>query len=241
MTTTSDTESIAMGSPATAEARSLQRKHLVATRPSVLKRALKWTGNTVALAIVAIPAATCGLEARFTKRIDIFLFWGQFFGMVPGLPGNFLRRAYGVLTLKSCPWDCQISFMSWFTDRRVELGRGVYIGPRSSIAGSIIGEGAAIGSNVSIVGGKRQHRFDESGRLVPTDSEGWPRVCIGEQTWVGEAAVLMVDVGSRCIIAAGSVVSTPVPDCCIVGGNPARFIGRTMANQDDRQAEGDRL
>jgi maltose O-acetyltransferase len=37
----------------------------------------------------------------------------------------------------------------------------------------------------------------------------------------------MADVGSRCIVAAGSVVASVVPDGCKVGGNPARFIGKT--------------
>jgi maltose O-acetyltransferase len=35
-------------------------------------------------------------------------------------------------------------------------------------------------------------------------------------------------VGSRSIVAAGSVVSRTVPDACIVGGNPARFVGRSL-------------
>jgi maltose O-acetyltransferase len=37
----------------------------------------------------------------------------------------------------------------------------------------------------------------------------------------------MADVGSHCVVAAGSVISSPLPDGCIAGGNPARFIGKT--------------
>jgi acetyltransferase-like isoleucine patch superfamily enzyme len=64
--------------------------------------------------------------------------------------------------------------------------------------------------------------------LTAFDPRAAQRVHVGAETWVGEAAVLMADVGSRCIVAAGSVVSAPVPDNRIVGGNPARLIGKTM-------------
>jgi len=49
---------------------------------------------------------------------------------------------------------------------------------------------------------------------------------IGDGTWVGARAIILpgVTIGSRCLIAAGSVVSKDVPDDTLVAGNPARVI-----------------
>jgi len=51
-------------------------------------------------------------------------------------------------------------------------------------------------------------------------------VRIGDGTWVGARAIILpgVTIGTRCLIAAGSVVSKDVPDDTLVAGNPARVI-----------------
>jgi acetyltransferase-like isoleucine patch superfamily enzyme len=43
--------------------------------------------------------------------------------------------------------------------------------------------------------------------------------------------VILADVGAHCVVAAGSVVTKPVEDYMIVGGNPAGPI----ADRRDRQ------
>ena len=53
----------------------------------------------------------------------------------------------------------------------------------------------------------------------------------------------MADVGDRCIVASGAVVTSPVGDGQVVGGNPARVI-RTLldvpASPDMRASAGGR-
>ncbi len=49
-------------------------------------------------------------------------------------------------------------------------------------------------------------------------------VRVGEGTWVGNGVVLMADVGRHAIVAAGAVVTKPLPDFCIAAGVPARVI-----------------
>lgn len=48
-------------------------------------------------------------------------------------------------------------------------------------------------------------------------------VTIGDDTWLGAGVIVCpgVTIGSRCIIAAGSVVIRDVPDDCMAAGNPA--------------------
>lgn len=52
----------------------------------------------------------------------------------------------------------------------------------------------------------------------------FPRVTIGRDSWLGERAVVMADVGQHAIVAAGAVVTKPVPDLAVVAGAPATII-----------------
>jgi acetyltransferase-like isoleucine patch superfamily enzyme len=85
-----------------------------------------------------------------------------------------------------------------------------------------IGDEVMMASRVSIPSGKRQH-LDEAGRLSPGTTR-FDTVVVGSRSWVGEGAIIMADVGRACVVSAGAVVGKPVPDGCLVGGNPARVI-----------------
>ena len=47
---------------------------------------------------------------------------------------------------------------------------------------------------------------------------------IGRDSWIGDRAVVMADVGRHCVVAAGAVVTKPVPDFAVVVGVPARVV-----------------
>ena len=56
---------------------------------------------------------------------------------------------------------------------------------------------------------------------------------IGDDVWIGTNVIILpgVNIGSHCIIGAGSVVTKDVPDYAIVGGVPAKVIRyRTEGN-----------
>ena len=166
----------------------------------------------------------CRLEARFSERGDLFVLFGQAFSLVPGLPGNWLRRAFGRLTLDGCAADCEIGFLSWFSSRHARIGARVYIGPLSVIGDAVIGEGSLIATRVSILSGRNQHAHGPDGSLIPFSRDRAALVTIGRDTWIGEGAIVMADVGDRCIVASGAVVTSPVESGHVVGGNPARVI-----------------
>lgn len=191
-----------------------------------LRSSLKGALNLAAIALAAMPAVLCWLENHFSSQDYLFHFWSQAFACAPGLPGKYLRRAFYYLTLRSCSLTCEIEFMACLNHRGAALGRNVYVGAGAMIGMVTVGEGCLIGTRASILNGSRQHEFNAEGRLTACDRHALPRVHIGAHTWVGEAAIIMADVGDHCIVAAGSVVASPVPAGSIVGGNPVRFVGK---------------
>jgi acetyltransferase-like isoleucine patch superfamily enzyme len=190
-----------------------------------MKSLLKAVAGGVCL-VLAMPAylgfraAALLLGAR-----KAFPGWSQLFSLFPGLTGVYLRRAFYRLVLPRCDPDACLSFGAVFSHPTAAVGRSVYVGPFCCLGDVTLEDDVLLGSHVSVANGAAQHGI---GRLdVPVREQGgvWPRVTVGRDTWVGDRAVVMADVGEHCVIGAGSVVTRPVPDYAIVAGVPARVIG----------------
>jgi acetyltransferase-like isoleucine patch superfamily enzyme len=76
-----------------------------------------------------------------------------------------------------------------------------------------------------ITAGKNQHKFDFRDKLIRLQGGEFHRVRIGRDCWIGNGAIIMADVGEGSVIAAGSVVTKPIPPYSIAVGSPARVIG----------------
>jgi acetyltransferase-like isoleucine patch superfamily enzyme len=153
-------------------------------------------------------------------------FWAcsQFLSLLPGSWGSYLRKNFYRLSMTRCDKDCAILFGTIFSHADTEIGKGVYIGPHCNIGRCKIEDYCTLGSNVHIMSGKHQHHFDDLN--IPIQEQGgvFEKVVIGEDTWIGNCALIMANVGKKCIIGAGSVVTKDVEDFFIVAGNPARVI-----------------
>lgn len=197
-----------------------------------VKRALKASANGVSLALMAPLALTAWLERVSTRRGEhVFAFWSHVVSQFPGLPGLYLRRAYYRLTLDACTPDYFMGFGAFFSHRQARVSEGVYIGPYAIIGSAALGESCLIGSRVSILSGPDLHELDEDGNWTEANLGRMRQIEIGHHAWVGEAAVIMADVGARAMVAAGAVVSSPVPPGVVVAGNPARFVRRAVADR----------
>jgi len=204
-------------------------------RPAV-RRAIKRSLDACCLPIVGPAVAMCLLEARLNERADAcFTFWAQTFALVPGLPGVFARRAFYRWTLESCGRSFFIGFGAVFTHRKVTIEDGVYVGPYAVIGSAALRQGCLIGSRCSIPSGGALHALDANLRWMPTDMSRLRRVEIGAYAWLGEASVVLADVGASTMVAAGSVVSTAVPAAIMVAGNPSRFVRRLGAVTSEKE------
>jgi phosphonate metabolism protein (transferase hexapeptide repeat family) len=121
------------------------------------------------------------------------------------------------------------------------LGDYSYLGENCDVADAAIGKFTAIANSVRIgapnhpMGRASQHRFTycpesydaaaSRDRVFFAERRG-DRVIVGNDVWIGHAAILLpgVTVGDGAVIAAGAVVSRDVAPYTIVGGVPARAI-----------------
>ncbi len=115
--------------------------------------------------------------------------------------------------------------LAWFVGEP-EIGPGTWIGPYCLIDGSgglTIGQGCDISAGVHIYTHSSARRC-VSDRRVPIERAP---VRIGDSTFLGANAVVLMGttIGNHCIVGAGSVVTSDIPDNCVAVGVPARVVG----------------
>lgn len=126
-----------------------------------------------------------------------------------------------------------------FGDGTIVVGADVYIGDDVILSCSDlvqIGERSLLGHGVQI--------FDNDSHPVEADAReadwqairtggsrdgkaiGHAPVLIGRRAWIGLGSLVLkgVTIGDDAVVAAGSVVTTDVPNGAVVAGNPARQL-----------------
>lgn len=111
----------------------------------------------------------------------------------------------------------------------VDIGQGTWIGPYCSIDGS---GGLKIGRNCSIALGAQLVTHDTIKWALSDGREAYEYapITIGNCCFIGTHAVVSkgVTIGDHCLITAGAVVLNNVEPYSIVGGVPAKKIGKVI-------------
>ena len=112
----------------------------------------------------------------------------------------------------------------------VKVGAGTWVGPYVMLDGA--GGGIEIGSTCSISTGVYIYTHDTIGWAL-SGGKSEPRrgpVRIGDCCYIGSQCVISagVTIGMRCVVSANSFVNADVPNGIIVGGSPARRLGRVV-------------
>ncbi len=189
-----------------------------------MKQCIKRVASIICFIIVVPFYIFYKLESSIIRTEQPFCGMSQLFSLIPGLIGEYMRREFYKLSLQKCSDDCCICFGTIFSHPTAEVWKGVYIGAYCTIGMVSIGENVLLGSNVDIMSGRRQHSFERLDLPIKEQDGKFKRIHIGADTWVGNGAIIMANVGAKCIIGAGSVVNQDIEDFSIAAGNPAGIV-----------------
>ena len=195
-----------------------------------IKSLLKLTariGSNVAVSpflfIHAISACAIGRDRALTGS-------SQLLSLLPGITGDYLRRAFLGWTVKHCHPSASIGFGTIFSKTDLKIGENVYIGPFCSFGNVEIGRDTLIATGVHIPSGRQMHGIADVTKPIRLQPGVFTRVIVGEDCWIGSGAIVMADVGSHSVIAAGAVVTKPIPEFVIAGGVPARVLRNRLSD-----------
>ncbi len=169
------------------------------------RAARKWTRKELAGRVLW---TACGPFFRFSPR----LFWGW---------RCFLLRLFGAKVGRNVQVFPSVRiFIPW----NLEIGDWSSVGFDAliySLGPVRIGEKVTISQRVHLCAGSHDFR-DPAMPLTK------PPIIIGDEVWVCADAFVGpgVSVGNRAVVAARAVVVKDVAEAVIVGGNPAKEIGR---------------
>jgi acetyltransferase-like isoleucine patch superfamily enzyme len=178
-----------------------------------------------AATVLVLPAFLAYQLGRLTFGPEkAFPGWSQLFSLLPGLSGAYLRRAFYRLALVRCAPGSFISFGTVFSHPTAAVGRDVYVGVSCCLGDVTLEDDVLLGSHVSIMNGGAQHGIERLDIPIREQPGVWPRITVGRDSWVGDRAVVLADIGRHCVVGAGSVVTKAIPDYAIALGAPARVV-----------------
>lgn len=201
-----------------------------------MKILLKLVADLLARLVVLPAVGLYWLGAAFVGKQGALRFWSEALALLPGVCGAYLRRAFYGYVLAECGPGCWIGFGVLMHSPNARIGKNVYIGPYCSLGEVQLEDDVLLSTGASVINGPRQHGLDRLDQPIREQPGQWQPVRIGRDSWIGERAVVMADVGSHCVIGAGAVVTRPVPDWAVAVGVPARVI--RYRNQPDADGSG---
>lgn len=187
---------------------------------------LKAAARGIATIVVVPQLVSFKVRALITDEDRALVGSSQLLSLVPGLTGQYLRRAFLARVLKGgCANSAAIEFGTLFSQVDCRIDERVYIGPRCHLGHVHLERDVLIAAGVHIPSGPHSHGTDLSAPIH--DQPGALRVVrIGAGAWIGSNAVVLADVGRNTIVGAGAVVTRPLPDRVVAAGVPARIVRR---------------
>ena len=185
---------------------------------------LKLSARVVAALLVVPSVCSFRVRSRLIGGDRALEGSTQLLGLIPGLVGQYLRRAFLMRAIAYCAPTAAIEFGTTFSATGAQVHDRAYIGPRCQIGLARIERDVLIAAGVHVPSGRHLHGTADLHIPIRDQPGRSQMVQIGSGSWIGSAAVVMADVGANTIIGAGAVVTSAVPAAVIAGGVPARVL-----------------
>jgi acetyltransferase-like isoleucine patch superfamily enzyme len=189
-----------------------------------MRSALKAMAHGICWVLVAPSVCSWALRSRIVGADRALEASTQAWALLPGLSGQYLRRAFLSRTLARCARSATIEFGTIFSSASATIADHAYIGPRCHLGFVHIERDALLAAGVHVPSGAHTHGSDDPSIPIRDQPGTKMAVRIGEGAWIGSAAVVLADVGHGAIVGAGAVVTRPLPGLVVAGGVPARII-----------------
>lgn len=149
----------------------------------------------------------------------------QIIAFIPGKLGIFTRMLWYKISLKKCGKKLFMEFGSMITYKESEVGNHVYMGAFSQADLVNIGHDALIAYNIIISGKKHMHGTAKN-KIMRLQEGKIRKITIEDDVWIGSGALVFEDVSKGTIIGTGSFVNKKFEPYSIIGGVPAKIIGK---------------
>ncbi len=189
-----------------------------------MKEFVKACARFVALIAVSPVLACYVLNSLLVGRNRALESASQLLSLLPGISGQYLRRAFLQRVLARCHHSVLVEFGTLFSQCDAILDENVYIGPRCNLGLVHLQKDVLLAANVQIPSGGNTHYFDDPTKPIREQGGERTRVTVGAGSWLGSGVIVLDDIGAGCVVAAGAVVTKPLAANVIAGGVPARVI-----------------
>jgi len=199
-----------------------------------IHRALKRVALGMATMLVAPAVASYSIRARLLGRDRALEGSTQALALIPGLAGQYFRRAFLMRVLAACHSSATVEFGTIFSRVDARIGENAYIGPRCHLGLVEIERDTLLAAGVHVPSGPHTHG---TALGSPFREQPGERRCvrIGAGAWIGSGAVVMANVGRGAVVGAGAVLTRPIPDRVLAVGVPAQVVRDLTAPDTNRK------
>ena len=189
--------------------------------------------------------AVCGIltwpltvPLALLSRLSDFVFvtCSQFFALFPYLIGTIFRYEFYRFSLTQCGRNVFIGFGTVFLYRDISIGDNVLIGMYNVIHHCDFGSYVLTAEGCTFLSGSKYHNSENVDVPMALQGGEIKRIRIEDDVWLGVNCVVMDDVQSGAIVAAGAVVTKPVESRTVVAGVPAKLVKRRESNSENAGA-----
>lgn len=189
-----------------------------------LREAVKTAVRGVAHVVVFPAVVSFAVRSKIVGRDRALQPTSQWMSLIPGLTGQYLRRAFLARALAQCDPTAVVEYGTTFCRAGARLEANVYVGIGCHLGLVHLERDVLVASGVHMPSGSNTHDIADATRPIREQSRAERLVRIGAGAWIGESAVVMADVGPDAVVGAGAVVTRPIPAWAVSAGVPARVL-----------------